>query len=45
MTEPAWSAAESSSDDDDLSVDSRRHVRNPSILENWGDDSDREDDN
>lgn len=43
MAEPAWSAAESSSDDDDLSVDSRRHVRHPSILENWGDAGDESD--
>ncbi|CAL1700663.1 unnamed protein product [Somion occarium] len=35
-SEHTWSA-ESSSDDDDLSVDSRRHIRHPSTIGNWGD--------
>ena len=32
LMDPPWSG-DSSSDDDDLSMDSRRHIRNPSVLE------------
>lgn len=41
LLELPWSG-DSSSDDDDLSIDSRRHVRNPSILESWDHEDDDE---